>query len=79
MVNREYRGSFNSASINSQVSALDQTVEGSPITLIPGVDNTILVIPLFSVSSDYRTGLPTSGIGTGTTTMSIRPAYFVAR
>lgn len=79
MVNREYRGSFNSASINSQVSALDQTVEGSPITLVPGVDNTILVIPLFSVSSDYRTGLPTSGIGTGTTTMSIRPAYFVAR
>jgi hypothetical protein len=79
MVNRDYRTGFSGISQPSMVTSLQQTHEGAPITLIPNIENTLLFIPLFGVNQDYRTAIPTTGIRTGTTTLSIRPAYYAAR
>lgn len=54
---------------------LDATYGGNIVTLIPNVKQTILFVPMLSVSQDWRAaGLQTNG-ETGDTYVAIRPRY----
>lgn len=55
---------------------LDATYSGNIITLIPGVINTLLFIPVFSTNtSDWRIGTFTTNSLTGEIYVAIRPRY----
>lgn len=53
---------------------LDATYGGNVVTLLPGVDQTLLFVPLFGVTSDWRRHVLASG-KTGNTYVAIRPRY----
>lgn len=60
----------------TQGTGLNATYAGNVITLIPGVDNTIIMVPVFSASSmDWRYGTFASGTNTGAIYLAIKPRY----
>jgi hypothetical protein len=54
---------------------LDATYGGNIITLQPGVEQTLLFVPLFGVTSDWRAHTIISNGRTGSTYVAIRPRY----
>jgi hypothetical protein len=57
------------------VVPLDATYAGNPITLIPGVLNTVLILPIFSTNtSDWRVGSLEAG-NSGSGYIAIRPRF----
>ena len=67
---------FDSTSLtNISGVGLNGTYAGNVITLVPGIDNTLLILPIFSVSTmDWRGGTAiSSGQTSGDTYVAIRP------
>lgn len=60
---------------SSSVAGLDFTMAGNVITLIPGVDNTIVFFPLLVATGNWRGAQATAGGHTGETSLAIRPRY----
>lgn len=81
MSSRDLRESFNPNDIFNVFSSSNYSMDGGTITLVPGVDNTLVVIPTFSGLLDptYRGSMFTTGIGARRPMLSIRPAYYNAR
>lgn len=67
---------MDATSIPARISiGLDATYGGNVITLVPNVDQTLLFVPLLSVSTDWRSASIPSNGDTGDTYVAIRPRY----
>lgn len=72
-VNAGYTPPTYSVSDHTTVFQLDETHDGNVITLIPGLTNTIMFVPIVGATGDYRNYYWSNTGDTGPVTVSIKP------
>jgi hypothetical protein len=73
---KDYRAPNSYPNLYNGILPIDESHDGEIITLVPGVTNTLLIVPLSGgSSSDFRNKVSSASLTTGNVTVAIRPRY----